>query len=101
VPAVDGAVYAPVAVTLPPPASCTAQVTAVFVAFVTVALSATVAPCCTLALDGVTETATAGGVTWIFDEPFPRPLFSALVSELVELAEVTESVELDELATTR
>ena len=75
-----------------------------FVALATVAVSETVPPCCTLALDGVTETATAGLTTLILALPYPWPLFplfSALVSELAEEAEEAEVVELDELASTR
>lgn len=65
-----------------------------FVAFETVALRVSVAPCCTVALDGVTETVTGGLVTVIFDLPYALPR----LSELVDVGEETRSVE---LATTR
>ena len=66
-PATDGAVYEPVLEIAPPAApSCTLQVTAVLVVFVTVAENARVPPVVMLADAGEMETATAadGAVTF-------------------------------------
>jgi hypothetical protein len=62
VPAVIGAVYRPVAVTLPPPTSATDQLALVLIAPFTVAANCTVVAACAVALRGVTAMDTPAGV---------------------------------------
>src|SRR5512138_733542 len=77
VPATAGAAYVPAASIVPPPLSCTDQVTPVSVVFDTVAVKACVPPAGSVAVDGETCTAMGGGGATTVTAPAPDFVGSA------------------------
>jgi hypothetical protein len=88
VPAAAGATYVPPASMIPPPLSCTDQLTRVSVVLVTLALKICVPPAGTVAVAGETETTIGGGTATVTvtDLVTLRPAPSLTVSVYVVVA---------------